>query len=210
MKLALTLTMMAMAALGSPKEQTVPLTVQVYNYAKAPAPVVARAEKDAGRILREAGIEVDWLDCPITSAEIDAMPACRETGLANLTLRIIPEASASLNRHMLGFALPAPEGAVHAVVFHSRVMALSELRVASEAQILGIAMAHELGHLLLGPEKHSPAGLMRAQWSRPDLQLATVEQLRFSAKQGEMMREEVARRVQVEQSSRAGLLAARD
>jgi hypothetical protein len=51
---------------------------------------------------------------------------------------------------------------------------------------------------------------MRAQWSRPDLQLATVEQLRFSAKQGEMMREEVARRVQVEQSSRAGLLAARD
>ena len=209
MKLALTLTMMALTASGAPREQVALLTVQVYNFAKAPAPVVARAQKEAGRILRDAGIEVTWLDCPITSAEIDRVPACRETGLTHLTLRIISEAAASLSKHMLGFALPAPEGAVHATVFYSRVMDLAGLRVASEAHVLGIAVAHELGHLL-GLEKHSAAGLMRAQWSRSDLQLATVEQLRFSVAQGETMRKEAARRAQAGQGALAGLRVARD
>ena len=159
---------------------TAPLSVHVYNFAHAPAATVARAEKEAARILKEAGIESTWIDCPLTSAEMDTVPACRETGPTKLTLRIILEAAASLKKEMLGFALPAPDGAIHASVFYSRVLDLAAGRVASGAQILGIAAAHEIGHLLLGLEKHSATGLMRAQWTLSDLQLATVEQLRFS------------------------------
>lgn len=35
-------------------------------------------------------------------------------------------------------------------------------------QVMGYAMAHELGHLLIG-EGHRPAGLMRAAWSKKEL-----------------------------------------
>ena len=31
-------------------------------------------------------------------------------------------------------------------------------------------MAHEIGHLLLPPKAHSQAGLMRADWTKADLQ----------------------------------------
>ena len=35
---------------------------------------------------------------------------------------------------------------------------------------LGFAVAHEVGHLLLGTNAHGAAGLMRAVWSRSELQ----------------------------------------
>jgi hypothetical protein len=49
------------------------------------------------------------------------------------------------------------------------------------AIILGHAMAHELGHLLLGTNSHSSDGLMRAQWNRGDLAEAARGNLLFSA-----------------------------
>ena len=49
-----------------------------------------------------------------------------------------------------------------------------EVGVSSEgdaaARVLGFAVAHEVGHLLLGTNAHADVGLMRAVWSRSDLQ----------------------------------------
>jgi len=41
-----------------------------------------------------------------------------------------------------------------------------------------IAIAHELGHLLLGAD-HSGQGIMKAEWSVQDLELAKGDKLRF-------------------------------
>jgi hypothetical protein len=38
------------------------------------------------------------------------------------------------------------------------------------ATVLGLAVAHELAHLLLGTNAHGATGLMRAAWSRSELQ----------------------------------------
>jgi hypothetical protein len=38
------------------------------------------------------------------------------------------------------------------------------------ATVLGFAVAHEIGHLLLGNNAHGAAGVMRAVWSRGELQ----------------------------------------
>jgi len=51
-----------------------------------------------------------------------------------------------------------------------------------------------MGHLLLGSEKNSDSGLMRAQWNKRDLQLATVDQHGFGGKQAAAVWEEVTRR----------------
>jgi hypothetical protein len=47
-------------------------------------------------------------------------------------------------------------------------------------RLLGRAIAHELGHLLLGRTQHSESGIMRAAWSRQELQRNEVVDWRFS------------------------------
>jgi hypothetical protein len=61
--------------------------------------------------------------------------------------------------------------------------------------VMGAAMAHEIGHLLLQSEAHSPSGIMQLSWSRADLLDATRGQLRFTPDQAATMRKEVLRRV---------------
>ena len=52
---------------------------------------------------------------------------------------------------------------------------------AAGARLLGFAVAHEVGHLLLGTNTHAAAGLMRAVWSRSDIQRNDPADWLFSA-----------------------------
>jgi hypothetical protein len=49
--------------------------------------------------------------------------------------------------------------------------------------LLGHAMAHEIGHVLLGTTEHSPEGIMKARWGKPDYQRAAMGFLEFSPSQ---------------------------
>src|SRR5215469_12956098 len=42
------------------------VTILVYNYAKGPPAWITAGERQAGRLLGEAGVEVGWLDCRVT------------------------------------------------------------------------------------------------------------------------------------------------
>jgi hypothetical protein len=57
----------------------------------------------------------------------------------------------------------------------------------------GYAVAHEIGHLLLGSHSHSLVGIMRARWGRKELARAERELL-FLREQAELIRTEVLRR----------------
>jgi hypothetical protein len=61
-------------------------------------------------------------------------------------------------------------------------------RRVSESQILGIAIAHELGHLLLDLQGHSAEGIMRGEWGLRDLRNATFGMLLFTPQQAEVLR----------------------
>ena len=56
------------------------------------------------------------------------------------------------------------------------------------AQILGHAMAHETGHLLLWSKSHSSTGIMKASWSREDLREIAMGHLAFTFQEAEVMR----------------------
>jgi hypothetical protein len=64
---------------------------------------------------------------------------------------------------------------------------------ADPAAILGRAIAHELGHLLIGTPVHSPHGLMRALWSQTELRRNRSDDWVFSADQADLMRRSAAR-----------------
>lgn len=177
-------------------EANLTITVRVYNYAVASAGTIATAEREATRILNAAGVELVWLSCPTSPAQYESNQAtasrkCREfLGASEIVLRILPKstpARTSLRDTMFGFA----DGSALASVFYGRVERLalgldgepSEIPV-----ILGHAIAHEIGHLLLGEASHSPTGIMCGQWDRKYLQRALMGRQLFTSAQSQKLR----------------------
>jgi len=76
-------------------------------------------------------------------------------------------------------------------VFYSQIEDLAARSGAPLAVILGAAVAHEIGHLLLGLESHSPRGIMRGGWHREDFELAAQGGFVFTPEQSEKMRREL-------------------
>jgi hypothetical protein len=56
-------------------------------------------------------------------------------------------------------------------VFYRRAVELEASNFAPRAEILGIMLAHDIGHLLLAENSHSEQGILRARWSDQDLKL---------------------------------------
>ncbi len=201
--LLMTFNLLGSAAGQSPATLDSPLriTVRVYDYAAVSSATLAGAKKEALRVFRDGGVDIAWLDCPVSRTPAALDQACEQAaGFATLNVKILSAAMAArlkLPAETLGHSLPSSNlvGASEAWIFYHRVAKLAETREASEAQILGYAAAHELGHLLLGPGRHSAEGLMRAQWRREDLRELATGQLRFSPQLSELIRFAISKRV---------------
>jgi hypothetical protein len=83
---------------------------------------------------------------------------------------------------------------VHVTIFYDRVELLMHSVAASVPRILGHAMAHEMGHILLGSPEHSSAGIMKGRWGKMDWQRAAVDLLRFDPEQTDVVRASAMRR----------------
>jgi hypothetical protein len=192
------------------------ITVRVYNYARVPRATLQGAELNAAKILRKAGVETVWLDCPLEAPGADTPLACQQpVSPAEIVLRILPRFASQHGLHRdatLGFSLvpPANEWGTYANVFFDRVEILAENRVASPSEILGNAIVHEIGHLLLRSNRHSTAGIMRAQWNDEDLRRASRGTLLFTAQQAALIRAEVSTRNKMQQSDTLAEIAARN
>ena len=56
--------------------------------------------------------------------------------------------------------------------------------------ILGCVMAHEIGHLLLGPKSHSDSGIMQPRWENKQVRQGMTGTLLFTQVQAKHFREE--------------------
>jgi len=180
------------------------LTIKVCNNAGISGRTLDEAKEEAGRILRQAEVETIWLDCRPVGVEAQTPPHTSQATRQYFSLVILKQAlpERPLHDETLGFAVPCPEldGPCRAYVFYPRVKELAADSNTSTNYILGHVMAHELGHLLLGPA-HAPAGIMRAKWDRRDLQRAVWKQLGFAPKQSELIRANVLARKNAAQIS---------
>jgi hypothetical protein len=97
----------------------------------------------------------------------------------------------------LGFTLLSNAGeSIMASVFYDRIREMSSPPRAATPVLLGRAMAHEIGHLLLGANAHSRSGIMRAHWSDQDLTMGTRGEFLFTAEQSRRMKTRLAQQVQ--------------
>jgi len=176
------------------------VALHVYDYAQVEAGELARAQDEASTVLERIGIEAVWRRCPVPGEQLTPADDCRGTAdRPALVLRVLPQAMAermARGRDSLGFAQngdTATPGFV-ASVFHHRVESLAVELGCARAVILGYAMAHEIGHLLLGTSSHSPQGIMRAQWTEKQLLSASAGRFGFFSQQGAKMRAEILAR----------------
>ena len=103
-------------------------------------------------------------------------------------MRIAPR-SASSAGEVFGVAFLSDEGTgCYSDVFYDRARELHANWNVGLADILGNVMAHELGHLLLGSNSHSGAGIMRAHWQGEELHRLSRGSLWFTSEQASHMR----------------------
>ena len=177
------------------------ISVRVYNYAGILDGRLTRAQKEAARVLGQAGIEAKWVRCAIPGSEIPSNPICRSQPTpADIVVKLLPRKMARrLMKHHSEFGLAFTakgEGfGSNLSIFYHRVDELAESRQASRSLLLGHFIAHEIGHLLLGSSSHSRSGLMRVPWNRGQLERASLGTLRFTTKQAARMRVQVSRRL---------------
>jgi hypothetical protein len=181
-----------------------PILVLVHNYAGVESAVLKPAEKTAARVLATGGVQVHWLECQQTGEQPKQCDT--ESDPSVLVLHLLP---AGVTRRgapsgSLGFAVPSEPGTFGAFagVFYDRVKRLSS-RGFSEPVILGHAIAHELGHLLLGMERHSEDGIMKAEWHPKQLEKAESATLVFDAAQRTRIRRNLTARVVAGASNRS-------
>jgi hypothetical protein len=174
------------------KDQDSPLLnvwVSVFNDAQVPSEKLMEAERAASDVFARSGIVIDWLNCGHPTETAKEQAVCTEVGSpAHLEISILAR-SLNLKESTLGMSFQEADGAgCRADVFYAGIAHLEESGRAGSTLILGMVMAHELGHLLLGTNSHAPTGLMRAQWNDYDLIAARQGKLFFTREQSETLR----------------------
>ena len=137
------------------------VVVRLYDMQGVPPETVAGARATTAQILRSAKIDLRWRDCPCE----------KPVGPVELMIRLAASTPES-QPASLGFSYvdTQKQAGTLATVFSDRVHRLAVAARANEGELLGRAMAHEIGHLLLGTHDHAGRGLMRGKWTSIELQ----------------------------------------
>jgi len=159
-----------------------PLVVRMYDSAGVAARVLEHARQSARTTLAAAGLDPIWRPCHASGCV--GRPKAHE-----VVLRLV-KATASSERGSLGFAAVdvVERTGTLATVYVDRVDALAAQAEVDPGELLGRAIAHEIGHLLLGTAGHARSGLMRATWKTVELQRDLPLDWIFSEGQGAEMR----------------------
>ena len=149
------------AAAAAAVTAAAPVTVRVYNASGLDPAALQQALTAAEPSLASADVDVSWLLCQ------GAARCARPLTPGELTVRMVRSPHAGFRGTLpLGDALIDPAvGGVLATIYVDRVERLARHAGASVPMLLGRAIAHELGHLLLSSRAHRKYGLMRAVWS---------------------------------------------
>ena len=144
-------------------------------------------QTSAKRILHQAGVAVEFVVCRIGEVDQPEMSCRARLGPTDFVLRILDRGLAP-TRERLGEAAMTREGGTHLSIYINAAESTAVISRLSDRVLLGHAVAHEIGHLLLGPNSHSSSGIMRPSYRESDKEWMTKGQLIFSADQARRMR----------------------
>jgi hypothetical protein len=174
------------------------VVIRSYNTFGVSHADLAAADVTADEILRAIGLETRWLDCGQATSPRDLAAACGAPLGANEFILRILESTVDVESGdvPLGTSIvDVRTGAgVMSTVYPDRVARVAAGAGVDSPRLLGRAIAHELGHLLQQKAEHSAGGIMRARWSRHELQRDEVADWRFNESDAARIRARVQER----------------
>ena len=197
----LTLSLTASTRAGQ-AEPRLTITFQVINYAEVPETTLLQAEQEVAEIFRQVGVQTVWRNVSRSHEEEQRNPLPLQ-----LRILILRRAISKQHQGSLGVAFRGNYGQPGQVayIFYQRLKELVQNRGIRElkGRILGLAIAHEIGHLLLPTHSHSSTGIMRAEWYFPsgqDFHNTTSRNLGFTPQHAKLIRNVVKRMLEREGS----------
>lgn len=164
------------------------LVVRIYDSVGVSPVELDRARASVGAILASAGIDSIWRPCHASSCTGPVKPH-------EVALRVVRSTPGSA-KDSLGFSvIDVSQGTGSlGTIYEDRIRALAAQGDVYEGELLGRAMAHEIGHMLIGTNGHSRLGLMRALWVSSELQRGLPSDWVFSGSDGAKLRQHLAAR----------------
>jgi hypothetical protein len=145
--------------------------VMLQNDAAVSPDLVNRAQADVVRLFALIDVVITW----VTEVPRDG------ARLRVVSLTTWEPAESKIPASVLGYTQAGiDKRGVRAYVFWHRVERSSQKFTASLDRVLAIAIAHELGHMLLPTNAHARRGLMQAPWDSEHFRSASAGLLHFS------------------------------
>jgi hypothetical protein len=154
------------------------------NDANVPSVLVERARGEVTRLFGLIDIDLAWVtDVPGPG-----------TRLRVVSITTWEPPDRKVQPSVLGYTQIAPgRRGVRGYVFWQRVERASLTFTARLDYVLAVAIAHELGHMLLPDGKHAQGGLMGAPWDAGHFRAASAGLLTFSPDSATLVRRELAK-----------------
>jgi hypothetical protein len=154
-----------------------PVLVLLQNDAGVAPALVARAQAEVVRLYGLIGVEVTW---------VTKVP---EHGTRLRIVCLVAWEPADRPDSVLGLTNTGPSGrGILAYVFWRRVERASQRFTAAQHNLLGVVIAHELGHMLLPNQSHAKHGLMEDPWNSGHFRAASAGLLHFADESGGLIR----------------------
>ena len=173
-------------------DELVRINVNVRNYAQLDRKTLVRAGEVARGLLQRAGVEISITVLAPEEAYLEGA----SQGSLDLSIKVLSREMTEklgLPTTLMGLAPGEERERTEAFVFAHRAEELARLQTdASVVQILGHAIAHEIGHLF--NLSHCSQGIMHGDWDKHDLKEMAMGRLSFSTRQTAQVRAEALRR----------------
>jgi hypothetical protein len=161
---------------------TLRLTLVIYNHAHVRPETLGAAESMVSDTFARANVQLIWWDGFAYAAQRRGVLTSPLESPATLVVKLQREAEAAR------YGAPPVCGGIGfesgAIIFVRRL----------DATWLGYIMAHELGHILLGPNAHAIVGIMRGTLLPEDWEKAAQGTLGFTRSQNQQIRMWIAQR----------------
>jgi hypothetical protein len=191
------------------------MSVLVKDYTAAPRGPLGTYWLRIAKKLHRAGLQTDFVDCWRSVSAMEGDPDCQRTDPAVLVVSLVSDGMIpkyGLPAGFLGSTWMQSGDAgplTYAVVFYPRIEEFCKDQRVPPPLLLGLAVAHELGHLLLGMSSHASGGLMRGRWVASDLCPTCRAKWVFTSEQSQKLRMEVRARMALRDTTPSALFTPR-
>jgi hypothetical protein len=189
LSIAMSLTLGSGSAIAEPRDM-LSVTVRIHDYVGIPTACMMSAQENVKDLYAAIGVNTIWAETkhPGKSPE----PAAKYIPGELLINIVTPAMSRRMGvaEHTLGVAaVTLLSGGKIAYLLFDRIRHVALSSGGEAADILGLVIAHEMGHLLLPYGSHSQNGLMRPSWRPEDFTLGSQPQPAFTQAQADGIRE---------------------